>query len=113
MTDISGKIVWITGASSGIGEACAKVFSSAGAHVILSGRRVESLKHVAASLETESLILPFEVTDYPALSGIVDQAWGWKGQVDILINNAGVSQRSFAIDTDPQVYTELINIDLT
>lgn len=112
MSDIKNKTVWITGASSGIGAAMAKTFSEAGAHIILSGRNVEALDNVASQLKTDTLIIPFEVTDYDSLSGHVETAWGWKNRVDILINNAGVTQRSLALHTDPQVYTNLINIDL-
>lgn len=111
MTNVKGKTVWITGASSGIGTACAEIFSDAGAHIILSGRREAALQTVADSLNTETLILPFEATDYDQLEAITAKAWDWK-PVDILINNAGVSQRSLAMDTDAQVYDDLINIDL-
>ena len=110
--DFKGKIVWITGASSGIGEALAKSFGAAGAHIILSGRRVDALEAVAHEIETETLVLPFEVTDYSALADIVSRAWAWKDRVDILVNNAGITQRGLAINTQPQVYTDLINIDL-
>lgn len=106
------KTVWITGASSGIGEALALAFANEGANIILSGRRVEALEAVAANIQTKTLLLPFEVTDFSALQAIVSRAWDWTGQVDILVNNAGVSQRSLAIHTAPQVYTDLINIDL-
>ena len=106
------KTVWITGASSGIGAALAAQFSNSGAHVILSGRRVDALNETASDLKTDTLILPFEVTDYDALSGHVETAWKWKGRVDLLVNNAGITQRSLAIHTDPQVYTDLISIDL-
>ena len=112
MSDIKNKTVWITGASSGIGAALAKTFSAAGAHIILSGRNIEALENVASELKTDSLIIPFEVTDYDNLVEHVVTAWGWKNRVDILINNAGVTQRSLALHTDPQVYTDLINIDL-
>ncbi len=112
MGSFTDKTVWITGASSGIGKALAKAFSDAGAKIILSGRRVEALQEVADGLSTPSLLLPFEVTDYDVLQSKVDAAWEWAGSVDILVNNAGVSQRSLAIKTDPQVYTDLINIDL-
>ena len=112
MSEFKNKTVWITGASSGIGEALSKSFAGLGAHIILSGRRVDALERVAGTIATESLILPFEVTDYPSLQGMVDQAWAWKGRVDILVNNAGISQRSLAIHTDPQVHTDVINIDL-
>ena len=68
MSDFAGKAAWITGASSGIGEALAKALSAAGAKIDLSGRRTEALKAVADQLPTESLILPFEVTDYDVLA---------------------------------------------
>ena len=112
MADFDNKTVWITGASSGIGEALASAFSAEGARIVLSGRRVEALEAVASKLDTPSHILPFEVTDFAALETHVHNAWDWAGQIDILVNNAGVSQRSLAINTDPQVYTDLINIDL-
>ncbi|WP_371395276.1 SDR family NAD(P)-dependent oxidoreductase [Fretibacter rubidus] len=112
MTDVNGKVTWITGASSGIGAALAKVFSDAGSDIILSGRNIAALESVADALSTKTLILPFEVTDYEGLKSHVDEAWNWLGHVDILINNAGVSQRSLAIHTKPQVYTDLLNIDL-
>jgi len=112
MTDLTGKVIWITGASSGIGEALARSASSDGTKLILSGRRVDALQSLAEELSAETLVLPFEVTDYGALAGIVDQAWAWQGRVDVLVNNAGISQRCLAIDAKPEIYTELINIDL-
>ena len=112
MTDLTGKVIWITGASSGIGEALARSASSDSTKLILSGRRVDALQSLAEELSAETLVLPFEVTDYSALAGIVDQAWEWQGRVDVLVNNAGISQRCLAIDAKPEIYTELINIDL-
>ena len=112
MSDVKDKTVWITGASSGIGAALAKTFSLAGANIILSGRRVDALEQVAKNLKTKTKIIPFEVTDYESLAEHVDTAWNWNGRVDILINNAGITQRSLALHTQPQVYTDLINIDL-
>jgi dehydrogenase/reductase SDR family member 7B len=103
-----GKIVWITGASSGIGAALAKAFAAEGAALVLSGRRRDALEAIAG----DTLVLPFEATDWAALPGAVEAAWGWRGGVDILVNNAGVSQRSLAIDTAPQVYRTLIETDL-
>ena len=112
MTDLTGKVIWITGASSGIGEALARSASSDSTKLILSGRRVDALQSLAYELSAETLVLPFEVTDYSALADIVDQAWAWQGRVDVLVNNAGISQRCLAIDAKPEIYTELINIDL-
>jgi short-subunit dehydrogenase len=112
MATFDGNTVWITGASSGIGKALAAAFAASGACIILSGRRVDALQAVADELPTESLVLPFEVTDFAALASKVEEAWNWQGRVDILVNNAGISQRSLAIDTDPGVYTHLLNVDL-
>jgi short-subunit dehydrogenase len=107
-----GRTVWITGASSGIGEALAEGFAGEGARIILSGRRRDALDDVAARLAGDSLVLPFEATDWPALPAAVEAAWSWRGGVDILVNNAGVSQRSLAIDTAPEVYETIIDVDL-
>ncbi|HYX63284.1 MAG TPA: SDR family NAD(P)-dependent oxidoreductase [Burkholderiales bacterium] len=104
------KVVWVTGASSGIGEALVRAAAGRGASVIASGRRVAELKRVTGD-GTQALVLPFEVTDYAALPGVVEKAWDWQGRVDVLVNNAGISQRSLALDTDFEVYRRLIEID--
>ena len=88
---------WITGASSGIGEALARALSSKGASVILSGRNVAALEAVAKDCP-DALVLPFEATDYASIPSLVERAWAWQGRVHGLVNNAGISQRSLAID---------------
>lgn len=108
-----GQVAWITGASSGIGAALARDLAGRGVLCILSGRDEERLNAVAAELGTASLILPFDVRDDEALADATAKAIGWKGQVDIAIANAGVSQRSRAAKTDMSVYREIIAIDLT
>src|SRR5688572_28584721 len=105
-----GKVIWITGASSGIGEALAVAFAAEGALLILSGRRREALDALAEHLPTQSLVLPFEVTDSNALPEAVETAWAWRGGIDMLVNNAGISQRSLAIDTVPEVYSRLLDV---
>lgn len=112
MTALADKVIWITGASSGIGKALAQTAAQQDTKLILSGRRVDALEALATELSVDCLVLPFEVTDYDALESKVDEAWAWQGRVDILVNNAGISQRCLAIDAKPEVYTELINIDL-
>jgi dehydrogenase/reductase SDR family member 7B len=102
------KRVWITGASSGIGAALAEAFADRGAALILSGRRREALAEVAARVQPGAVILPFEATDWAALPEAVARA----GAVDMLVNNAGISQRSLAVDTRPEVYKALIETDL-
>ena len=94
MTALADKVIWITGASSGIGKALAQTAAQQDTKLILSGRRVDVLESLASELPVDCL------------------AWAWQGRVDILVNNAGISQRCLAIDAKPEVYTELINIDL-
>lgn len=101
-----GRRVWITGASSGIGAGLARAFGAAGAHVILSGRNRAALADVAGGLP-QATVLPFEATDFDALPLVVDHA----GPVDILINNAGISQRSLAEDTELSVYRTIMEVD--
>lgn len=109
------SIVWITGASSGIGAALAKEMAKRGVHLILSGRRIQALLNVQNDCQKlgagDILVLPFEATDFDQLTSIVTTAEGWKGGIDLLINNAGVSQRSLIINTDMDVYRKIMDID--
>jgi len=110
---MSKQTIWITGASSGIGRALARKWAKHGARFILSGRDAGRLEDVALELGGESLILPFEVRDESAMNAAVAKALEWSGGIDMLVNNAGVSQRSQAVNTDMQVYHDIIAIDLT
>jgi short-subunit dehydrogenase len=109
--DFTGKTVWITGASSGIGEGLATAFGRAGAKLVLSGRRIEALSDVAGRCQTEVMTLPFDTTDLDALPGIAARAEAFTGGIDILVNNAGISQRSLALDTDFDVYRRIMEVD--
>jgi dehydrogenase/reductase SDR family protein 7B len=109
--DYTGKVAWITGASSGIGAALARELAARGAHVVLSGRDEARLAEVAADCG-ESLILAFDVRDDAALADATAKAIAWKGGVDIAFANAGISQRSRALNTDMQVYRDIIEVDL-
>ncbi len=112
----ANKIWWITGASSGIGTALAEGLSQAGAKLVLSGRNVAALKDVAGHCKTPSLILPFEATDFANIPAHVETAWNWAqgqgGGIDGLVNNAGISQRSLAVDTVFDVYRKIVDVDL-
>ncbi|WP_226017508.1 SDR family NAD(P)-dependent oxidoreductase [Novosphingobium sp. FKTRR1] len=107
----AGQAAWITGASSGIGAAFARALAAQGARVILSGRDEAALAAVAADCP-QALVLPFEVTDRDAMASAVASALEWSGGIDLLINNAGISQRSLAIDTAIGVYDRVIAVDL-
>lgn len=104
-------VAWVTGASSGIGEALAGALLHGGAFVVLSGRRSAELERVASIRPDRALVLPFEATDFDGLSQAVERAWAWQGRIDLLVNNAGISQRSLAIDTAFDVYRRLIDVD--
>ncbi|MGV7120192.1 SDR family NAD(P)-dependent oxidoreductase [Sphingopyxis sp. 550A] len=106
------QIWWVTGASSGIGAALARGLAGRGARLILSGRNVAALEAVAKDCGPGTMILPFEATDYAALPTLVQEAWDWCGRIDGLVNNAGISQRSLAIDTDFSVYQKIVDVDL-
>lgn len=109
---MSGKTAWITGASSGIGEGLAKGWLARGGRCVLSGRNVAALEAVAANAPDRCLVLPFESTDSAALPGLVEKAVAFTGNVDVLVNNAGISQRSLAVDTAFPVYQKIVDVDL-
>ncbi|MEW6410868.1 MAG: SDR family oxidoreductase [Candidatus Zixiibacteriota bacterium] len=92
MTDLKNKIVLVTGASSGIGQACARRFAAKGARVILAARRKEKLNALIAELETDCQILPLDIRDREAVErAIAGLSPQWK-DIDILVNNAGLSR---------------------
>ena len=107
----SGQTAWITGASSGIGAALARALARQGARLVLSGRNIAALEGVAADCGA-ALVLPFETSDMAAIGPAVDAAWNWSGGIDMLVNNAGISQRSLAVDTAMAVYERIIGVDL-
>ena len=102
---------WITGASSGIGEALARALARRGARLVLSGRNVAALEAVAHDC-ADALVLPFEASDFAAIAAVAERAWAWQGRIDGLVNNAGISQRSLAVDTDFAVYQKIVDVDL-
>ncbi|MGE0742687.1 MAG: SDR family NAD(P)-dependent oxidoreductase [Hyphomonadaceae bacterium] len=110
------KTWWITGASSGIGAALAEALAARGARLILSGRNEAALAEVSQRCAADTLLLPFEATDYARLPALTAQAWDWAAQrgggVDGLVNNAGISQRSLAVETSFEVYQRIIDVDL-
>lgn len=109
----AGQTAWITGASSGIGAALARAFAARGGRVILSGRDDARLAKVAGSIVPDTLILPFDVCDTDAMEAATQQAIAWSGGIDIFVANAGISQRSAAVDTALAVYERIIAVDLT
>jgi short-subunit dehydrogenase len=113
--NLTNKVIWITGASSGIGEATVYEFAKHPVKLVLSARREEELRRVAkqTGLPSEDiLVLPMDVEQYELFPGMVQKVIDHFGQIDILYNNAGISQRSFVADTDLSVYERILKIDL-
>jgi len=108
-----GKTVWITGASSGIGEALAREFARAGAKLILSARRAELLESVAASCGApeKARALPFDMADHDAIPARAEEAASFFGPIDILVNNAGITQRSLGAETKLAVDKRLMDVN--
>jgi dehydrogenase/reductase SDR family member 7B len=100
------KIVWITGASSGIGEHLAYSCIKRGATVILSARNKEKLEKVkthCTELGGKCYIYPFDLADSKQIEIVAEEVLQQYKNIDVLINNGGVSQRSLAIETLPEV----------
>lgn len=108
----AGEVVWITGASSGIGAALARAYARRDKRLILSGRNETALADVAAQCGVEHLLLPFDIGEFHLASAAAEVAWEWSGGIDVLVNNAGISHRSLAVETEFAVYQRIIDIDL-
>ena len=107
------QVVWITGASSGVGEGLAIAFAEAGARVVLSARRTAELERVRDRLgSANALVLPMDVTDYAALPAKVDAVIQRFGRVDMLICNAGISHRCRFSDMAFDTYKKILEVDL-
>jgi short-subunit dehydrogenase len=107
------KVIWVTGASSGIGKALAIELSNQNAKLILSSRKKEDLELVKNQCKDASVvrIITLDLEDYINLQPRVDEAIAAFGKIDILVNNGGVSQRSFAKDTSIGVDKRIIEIN--
>src|SRR5579872_679801 len=96
MTSMQNKIVFITGASSGIGRASAHLFAAAGARLILCARRIEPVQQLAAELKakhgTQSHVFPLDVREREAVAKVISSFPAEWSEIDILLNNAGLSR---------------------
>lgn len=113
MFDLDGKAALVTGASGGIGGAIAQVLYDRGATLGLSGTRTEALEERAAALGDRAHVLPCNLSDAEATSGLIQQAEAAMGQVDILINNAGLTRDTLAMRMKDEDWAQVIEVNLT
>jgi len=114
MSSLRGKVIWITGASSGIGEALAYELAQQGAQLIISSRRKDELERVKGkcnALGATAEILPLDLGQTNTLPLTSEAAIQIYGQVDVLINNGGVSQRGLAKETLLEVDRKIMEVN--
>jgi dehydrogenase/reductase SDR family member 7B len=113
MSFFQNKVAWITGASSGIGEALALELNKQGAKIILSSRKKEGLEKVKQKCANPSnvIVLPLDLEKSEQIPGVAQEAIKAFGQIDFLFNNGGLSQRGNTIDTSEEVDRKIMEIN--
>lgn len=115
MIHLEDKVIWLTGASSGIGEEMAYQLSEKGARLIISSRRIEELERVKAACKgiyaNEIKIIPLDLSDSSSLEKKTKEAISQYGYIDILINNGGISHRATVLDSNMDVYRKIMEVD--
>ena len=108
-----GEVIWITGASSGIGEALAHLFDRRGARLVLSSRREDELRRVRdrCAHPERHLVLPLDLGEPESLEAAAARALEHFGQVDVMVHNGGLSQRSRAEETALAVDRRIMEVD--
>jgi short-subunit dehydrogenase len=114
MSIFQDKVVWITGASSGIGEALAKSFAASGAKLVLSARRItelERVKKITQLPEERVLILPLDLSATSNAQALTQMVLDKFGRIDILVNNGGISQRSLTKDAPLEIDRKIMEVN--
>ena len=112
MFDLTGMTALVTGASGGIGSAIARALAGQGARVALSGTRENALKAVQGELGGDHVVLPCNLSDAAAVDALVPAAVEALGQLDILINNAGVTRDNLAMRMKDEEWDTVIRVNL-
>ena len=113
MSHFKNRVVWITGASEGIGKETAIQLSRLGAKLALSARTVDKLNHVKSELAhpENCLVVPLDLAKPEQFPDAVNSVYQKFGKVDVLFNNAGISQRSYIVDTDISVDRKIMEVN--
>ncbi|MGE4568988.1 MAG: SDR family oxidoreductase, partial [Bacteroidales bacterium] len=111
---MTGKVVVITGASSGIGLACAQAFAARGAYVVMAARRADELAKQAAGLSAPAgrvVAIPCDVTQEEDCKRLIEETVSRFTRIDVLVNNAGISMRALFADLDLDVLRRLMDVN--
>jgi len=115
MSNIQNKVVLITGASSGIGEAAARLIASKGAHVVLGARRTERLDQLVSEIQAaggSASARALDVTDLQSMQAFVTFAKAQHGKVDVIINNAGVMPLSPLASLKVNEWNQMLDVNV-
>jgi 3-oxoacyl-[acyl-carrier protein] reductase len=113
MFDLTGKRALVTGASGGIGGAIAKALHAQGAEVAISGTKVAVLEQLAAELGSRVHVLPCDLSDVAATEELVPRAEAAMSELNILVNNAGITRDGLAVRFSDEDWQTVIDVDLT
>ena len=115
MSNIHNKVVLITGASSGIGDAAARLIAAKGAHVVLGARRTERLEKLVREIQAEggsASARALDVTDLQSMQAFVTFAKAQHGKVDVIINNAGVMHLSPLASLKVNEWNQMLDVNV-
>ena len=113
MFDLTGKTALITGASGGIGAEIAKTLHAQGAHVVLHGTRREKLESLASELGERASIVTANLSDRDAVATLFEEATAATGEVNILVNNAGITRDNLAMRMNDEDWDDVLEVNMT
>jgi len=113
MFDLTGKTALVTGATGGLGEAIAQVLHGNGATVVISGTRTEKLETLASELGERALVVPANLSDADGPAALAAAAEEAAGQIDVLVNNAGLTRDTLAMRMKDEDWQAVLDVNLT